>query len=235
MDKINSELGFYFGALILYVVSVVFGCSYLELFSNPAIIPSIFCFYFISVKGKINILFTISFLSFFIGEILNLISVNDFLIPSLICFIIPYLIVIYFFIQDFLFYLKKKKNFVFSTSFYIVLLFLIYLLLNMLSFFNMKSGTEFVIYIIYGVLLFIMGMIVTLIQFNFNNRAIFYMVLMVTSFIVSDLFYIFSIKMTDVIALKLISVISQQISYFLFVKYFIHRTNFKVNNTTVQI
>ena len=228
MANLNSALVLYFGALILYVVSIFFDSPNLELFSRPIIIPSIYYFYFISVKGRVNLLFSVSILSFFIGEILYLISASDFLIPGLICFGIPYFIVTYFLCQDFLYYLKKKKYSINNLSFYIVLLLLFYLLYNVLSFINETSQLEFSIYIMYGILLFVMGIITFLIQFNFNNRTILFMVLMVTSFIVSDLFFIFSEKMKDVISLKLINVISQQSSFFFFVCYFIYRTRFKI-------
>ena len=47
---------------------------------------------------------------------------------------------------------------------------------------------------------------------------------MVVFFIISDLFFIFSKSTKDVIALKMISIISQQLSYFFYVSYFIYRT-----------
>ena len=225
MANLNSALVLYFGALILYVVSIFFDSPNLELFSRPIIIPSIYYFYFISVKGRVNLLFSVSILSFFIGEILYLISTSDFLIQGLICFGIPYFIVVYFLCQDFLFYLKKKKYSINNLSFYIVLLLLFYLLYNVLSFINETSQLEFSIYIMYGILLFVMGIITFLIQFNFNNRTILFMVLMVMSFIISDIFFIFSNMMEEVFSLLIIKVLVQQLSYFLFVGYFIHRTN----------
>ena len=103
MGKVNPAVILFFGALILYVVSIVVDSQNLELFSRPVIIPSIYYFYFISVKGRINLLFSISILSFFIGEILYLISTSDFQIPILICFGIPYFIITYFLCQDFLY------------------------------------------------------------------------------------------------------------------------------------
>ncbi|MFI0426148.1 MAG: hypothetical protein ACH34V_04245 [Flavobacterium sp.] len=226
MVKINSALLLYFVAVIFYVIAVMIGSDNLELFCKPIIIPSIYYFYYISVKGKANFLFTISILSFFIGEILHLISREDFLISGLIFFGIPYFIIIYFIGQDFLFYSKKKKYNISNVSFYIVLLLLFYLLYNVLSFINESSQLEFSIYIMYGIQLFVMGILTFLIQFNFNNRTVLYMVLAVTTFIVSDLFFVFTLRMKDEIALKLINIITQQLSYFFYVGYFIYRTKF---------
>ncbi|WP_445719047.1 hypothetical protein [Flavobacterium sp.] len=224
MVKVNSALFLYFAAILLYVVAVLIGSDNLELFSKPIIIPSIYYFYYTSVKGKISYLFTFSVLSYFTGEILFLLNQDDFLVSSLVFFGIPYIIITFFLAQDFLFYLKIKKYDVNNISFYIILMLLFYLLYNVLSFINETSQIEFSIYIIYGILLLVMGLLSFLIQFNFNNKAISFMVLMVVFFIISDLFYIFSKSTKDVMALKLINVVSQQLSYYLYVGYFVYRT-----------
>ncbi|MDP5002176.1 MAG: hypothetical protein NWQ14_02500 [Flavobacterium sp.] len=224
MVKVNSALFLYFAAILLYVVAVLIGSDNLELFSKPIIIPSIYYFYYTSVKGKISYLFTFSVLSYFTGEILFLLNQDDFLLSSLVFFGIPYIIITFFLAQDFLFYLKIKKYDVNNISFYIILMLLFYLLYNVLSFINETSQIEFSIYIIYGILLLVMGLLSFLIQFNFNNKAISFMVLMVVFFIISDLFYIFSKSTKDVMALKLINVVSQQLSYYLYVGYFVYRT-----------
>lgn len=221
MVKVNSALFLYFAAILLYVVAVLIGSDNLELFSKPIIIPSIYYFYYTSVKGKISYLFTFSVLSYFIGEILFLLNQDDFLVSSLVFFGIPYIIITFFLAQDFLFYLKIKKYDVNNISFYIILMLLFYLLYNVLSFINETSQIEFSIYIIYGILLLVMGLLSFLIQFNFNNKAISFMVLMIVFFIISDLFYIFSKSTKDVMALKLINVVSQQLSYYLYVGYFV--------------
>lgn len=224
MVKVNSALFLYFAAILLYVVAVLIGSDNLELFSKPIIIPSIYYFYYTSVKGKISYLFTFSVLSYFTGEILFLLNQDDFLLSSLVFFGIPYIIITFFLAQDFLFYLKIKKYDVNNISFYIILMLLFYLLYNVLSFINETSQIEFSIYIMYGILLLVMGLLSFLIQFNFNNKAISFMVLMVVFFIISDLFYIFSKSTKDVMALKLINVVSQQLSYYLYVGYFVYRT-----------
>ncbi|MDP5096799.1 MAG: hypothetical protein NWP90_03810 [Flavobacterium sp.] len=224
MVKVNSALFLYFAAILLYVVAVLIGSDNLELFSKPIIIPSIYYFYYTSVKGKISYLFTFSVLSYFTGEILFLLNQDDFLLSSLVFFGIPYIIITFFLTKDFLFYLKIKKYDVNNISFYIILMLLFYLLYNVLSFINETSQIEFSIYIIYGILLLVMGLLSFLIQFNFNNKAISFMVLMVVFFIISDLFYIFSKSTKDVMALKLINVVSQQLSYYLYVGYFVYRT-----------
>jgi hypothetical protein len=224
MGKVHSALILYLAAILVYVMAVLFGSDNLELLIKPIIIPSVYYFYYISVKGKISFLFSFSILSYFFAEILLLISASDFLYPGLFCFGIPYLIITYFLAQDFLYYLKKRKYAINNFSFYIIIILLFYLLYNVLSFINESSKLEFSFYIFNGILLFVMGIFAFLIQFNFSNKTILYMVLMVVFFIISDLFFIFSKSTKDVIALKLISIITQQLSYFFYVSYFICRT-----------
>jgi len=122
MGKVHSALILYLAAILVYVVAVLFGSDNLELLIKPIIIPSVYYFYYISVKGKIGFLFSFSILSYFFAEILLLISASDFLYPGLFCFGIPYLIITYFLAQDFLYYLKKRKYAINNFSFYIIII-----------------------------------------------------------------------------------------------------------------
>ena len=169
MGKVHSALILYLAAILVYVMAVLFGSDNLELLIKPIIIPSVYYFYYISVKGKISFLFSFSILSYFFAEILLLISASDFLYPGLFCFGIPYLIITYFLAQDFLYYLKKRKYAINNFSFYIIIILLFYLLYNVLSFINESSKLEFSFYIFNGILLFVMGIFAFLIQFNFNS------------------------------------------------------------------
>lgn len=224
----NSALVLFFGALILYMIALFIDSSNLELFCRPVIIPSLFFYYYIKVNGKLNLLFSISILSYFVGEILYLISEKDFFITGLIFFVIPYFIVTYFLYQDYVLYIKEKKSSTDTLSVLIVLFFLIYLLYTVLSFVTDSSQFEFVMYLVFALLLLVMTILAFLIQLNHSSKTILFMVLMVMSFIISDIFFIFSNMMEEVFSLQIIKVLVQQLSYFLFVGYFIHRTNRKL-------
>lgn len=227
-DNCNSALVLFLVALILYVIALFIDSPDLELFSRPIIIPSIFYYYYIKVKGSINFLFSISILSYSIGETLYLIGEKDFFAIGLVFFVIPYFFTTYFLYQDFLYYLKKRKYQTDSLSFFIVFLLLIYLIYSVLAFITDATNFEYGMYIIYAILLFIMTVLAFLIQLNYFNKTILFMILMVTSFLFSDIFYVFSIVMKDVFSLKIINVITQQLSYLLFACYFAYRTNYKL-------
>ena len=65
MGKVHSALILYFAAILLYLIAVLLGSDNLELLSKPIIIPAVYYFYYFSVKGKINFLFSFSILSYF--------------------------------------------------------------------------------------------------------------------------------------------------------------------------
>lgn len=228
MVKVNSALILYFTAFVLYIIAVLIGSDNLELFSKPIIIPSIYYFYYISVRGKINYLFSFSVWSFFIGEILHLISREDFNISGLIFLLIPYFIILYFIIQDLIYYLKKQKIKLNTFSFYIILMLLIYLFFNVLMMMIEESSFDFFIYALYGITLLLMGILVFVMQINYSNRTILFSALMVACFIVSDLFFVFYKKFPDLLALKMINVTTQELSFFCYISYFIFRTKFKL-------
>lgn len=228
MVKVNSALILYFIAFIFYIIAVLIGSDNLELFSKPIIIPSIYYYYYISVRGKINYLFSFSILSFFIGEILHLISREDFNISGLIFLLIPYFIILHFIIQDLVYYLKKQKIKLNTFSFYIILMLLVYLFFNVLMMMIEESNFDFFIYALYGITLLLMGILAFVILINYTNRTILYTGFMVACFIVSDLFFVFYKKIPDLLALKMINVTTQELSFFCYISYFIYRTKFKL-------
>ncbi|MBE9576927.1 hypothetical protein [Flavobacterium proteolyticum] len=228
MIKVNSALILYFTAFVIYIIAVFIDSDNLELFSKPIIIPSIYYFYYISVRGKIDYLFSFSVLSFFIGEILHLISKDEFYVSGLIFLLIPYFIILFFLVQDLIYYLKKGKINLNTFSFYIILMLLVYLFFNVLMMVFEEDNFEFFIYALYGVSLLFMGVLTFVMQINFTNRTILYSGLMVISFIMSDLFFVFHKKLPDLIALKIINVSTQELSFFCYISYFIYRTKFKL-------
>lgn len=228
MVKVNSALILYFTAFVIYMIAVIIGSDNLELFSKPIIIPSIYYFYYISFRGKIDYLFSFSVLSFFIGEILHLISREEFNVSGLIFLLIPYFIILFFIFQDLIYYLKKKKINLNTFSFYIIVMLLVYLLFNALMMMIEEKSFEFFIYFLYGILLLLMGILAFVMLINYNNRTILYTGFMVGCFLLSDLFFVFSKKIPDLIALKLINVATQELSFFCYISYFVYRTKFKL-------
>ncbi|MFD2909359.1 hypothetical protein ACFSX9_11535 [Flavobacterium ardleyense] len=231
--NLNPALVLFFSALALYLISLFLDSPHLELFCRPVIIPAIFYYYYTSVKGRINLLFSLTILSYFTAEILFLISDVEFLIPRLLFNLMPYFVITHFLVQDYFYYLKKKKYKTINLFFYLILIFLVYILFSVLSLTLESSQIIFAIYIAFAVLLLAISFVCFLILFAFNNKTILYMVLMVISFLISDLFFIFATQMTDIFALKFIFLASKQVSFFLYTSYFIKRTKYQLWKVTI--
>ncbi|MCW1148275.1 hypothetical protein [Flavobacterium lacisediminis] len=228
MIKLNSALLLYFIAIILFVIASIFGNENLELFSKPMIIPSLFYYYYIRVRGRINFLFSFSILLYFIGEIILLINKDAFFFEGFAFFLIPYFIISYFLFQDFRYYIKKKKIQINNFSFYVIIILFIYISINMISLLKDDGSVKMIIYSLFGILLFFMGLLVGIIQINCANRTVLFSSLMVTSFIISDIFYIFFTRIPDFLFLKVIYHLLQELTFYFYFSYFISRTNFKI-------
>ena len=105
---------------------------------------------------------------------------------------------------------------------------LVYLIFNALMMMIEEKSFEFFIYFLYGILLLLMGILAFVMLINYNNRTILYTGFMVGCFILSDLFFVFHKKLPDLIALKMINVTTQELSFFCYISYFIFRTKFKL-------
>ncbi len=104
---------------------------------------------------------------------------------------------------------------------------LVYLFFNVLMMMIEESSFDFFIYALFGITLLLMGVLVFVMQINYTNRTILFSALMVACFIVSDLFFVFYRKLPDLLALKMINVTTQELSFFCYISYFIYRTKFK--------
>ncbi len=223
MFKVNSALVIYFVALFFYFTALFVGIDNLELFSKPMIIPAISSFYYFRVKGKINFLFTISLFSFFCGEILHLLNKDEFNNLGLVFLLLPYFIILNYLVLDVKYHLNKRKLKINSFPFYIITALLFYLLINVLLLVFEENNFDFFIYALYGITLFFMGILSFVLQINFSSKSIILSTLMVIHFIISDLFFILFKKNPDIILFEIINVISQELSFYWYVVYFINR------------
>lgn len=222
MDKAKVALIFYFSASFLYLIAVFFDWEILELISKPAIIPSIMMWYFFKIRRKFNVLFLISLLFFFLGDMLYMLDVEGLYSLGLFFFSIPYLFVIYFTVEDLKEITKNNKK-TGDYSFVVILIILSGLLYTVLSFLEIKTQIEFATYMFMGVQLVLMGVLASLVYYNLPNRQSFFLALAVSAFIMSDLFFILNKNLHELLIFKMINTFTQSISYLFYVKFFIER------------
>ncbi|WP_430400421.1 lysoplasmalogenase family protein [Flavobacterium sp.] len=208
---------------LLYLVSALTENEYLALLTKPIIIPAIFVYYFIESRGKINNLFVFSLFSFFVGDMLYLVNIKDYYLLGLVIYLSPYLIVLGFLIQDIINLLKRKTINKSDLSFLIILFFLVYLMISLLNVLDTESDEEFVYFLLFGVELVLMGVFATLLYVNENSRVNFFLIISVSLFIISDIFFILNKNLFPLLIFKIGNVSSQIISYYFYTRYFIEK------------
>lgn len=208
---------------ILYFFSVFTGNEYLGLLSKPMIIPSVFIYYLFVSKFKVNILFIISLFAFFVGDMLYLVNLEDYYMLGLVIYLSPYLIVLFFLSQDTFNLIKRKKVNKSDLSFLIILFFLIYLMFSILNILEIKSKEEFIYFLLFGIELVLMGVFATLLFVSENSKVNFFLIITVSLFILSDIFFILNKNLFPLMIFKLGNVISQIISYYFYTRYFVER------------
>jgi len=229
MAKNNPSIILFSIAGILYFISVMLGNEYLALFAKPILIPSIFVYYFIESRGKINSYFVMSLVAFFIGDMLYLINLDDYYLLGLVIYLSPYLIVLGFLIQDIYNFLKRKILKKSDMSFIIILFFLVYLMISLLNVLDTQSDEEFVYFLLFGIELVLMGVFTTLLYVNENSKVNFFLIIAVSLFIISDIFFILNKNLFPLLIFKLANVSSQIISYYFYTRYFIEKQKHQIN------
>ncbi len=223
MIKKNPSIVLFSIAAILFFISVVLDNDYMALLTKPIIIPSLFFYYFIESKGKINTFFVFSLIIFFVGDMLYLINIEDYYYLGLFIFLTPYWVILYFLFQDVFDMLNRKSINKTDVSFLIILFFLIYLLISILNILDIKSNEEFVYLLLFGIELLLMGMLSALLYINENSRVNFYLVITVSLFIISDIFFILNKDLAPLLIFKLSNVAAQIISYYFYTLYFVEK------------
>ncbi|WP_320814996.1 lysoplasmalogenase family protein [Flavobacterium sp.] len=225
MTKKNHSVILFSVAGILYFLAVLAGNEYLALLTKPIIIPSMFVYYFLESRMKINYLFLFSLLAFFVGDMLYLVNIDDYYIIGLFIFLTPYLVILFFLFQDFFSLLKRKVVNKFNITFLIIFFFIIYLLISILNVLEAESKQEFIYFLLFGIELALMGIFATLLYINENSRVNFFLIIAVSLFIISDIFFILNKNFFPLLVFKLGNVSSQIISYYFYTRYFIEKQN----------
>lgn len=227
MNKSKITISVYAASVLLFLISILINFKLLELISKPLIFSSLLFYFFLRLKVKeYNYLFFLTILFFFLGEVFFMINDTALFEFSLVLFVIPYLIIVYFIGKD-LIRLFENKNRKIDFTFIFILIILIVLLCTILNNLEVESLFESIVYVVFGVLLVIMGFLTSLVYYNQSNRKNFYLVLAVASFIISDLFFLLNKNFYELMLFKLINGTTQMLSYFFYIEYFLERSNRK--------
>lgn len=211
----------YFLIAVVYVIASLFHFENLILLSKPALLPILYFYYMEEIKVKPSQFVLLSVCLFFIGDVLSLISVQDYYIQSLSFLLVPYLLLLKRLTKDFVKLVQQYKWSILNFSVFITVILLFYLFFSIVNLLAIKDVVEQYIIYVFGLTLVFLAIIsTTLFMFN-DSKSNVYMMLAVITFVVSNLFFIFNQKVDSNLIFLVLNTIAQVLSYFFYIKYFI--------------
>lgn len=204
---------------VLYFFSSLLQLDSLEVLTKPLFLPILFWYYIKKSKGKFQNRVIVSFIFYYIAEMLILNDSTEFYILSISFFLIPYLILLCFVIKDLLESLRVNPFIKLNFAIIFVLVFLVYLYVSILLIIDTETIIERALIHAYGFVLLLLGVLAITIYVLKHSLSNLFLVLTVISFILSDMFYIFIVKIEYNWVFKSVNLISQLLSYYFFVNY----------------
>lgn len=220
MKASTPSLIIFFITSALAVIFKLLGYDTLVLFFKSMIIPSLFIYYLVSKNYKITFFKGIIFLLFFVRDVFNTLNISESAMGSFLCVLTVYVLLIYLGLKDF-----KKLKFTFGDSLSIsILIFgitsICYSVLNL----NLENlELNFYMYVFFGVVLSFLSIISILNYIKNSSYAFFNAMLMCICFIITDIFFVLYKFYFYNYFFTLISVMTQFLSYFFMVNYFLEK------------
>jgi hypothetical protein len=215
-------------SLILFFVALLFTIildstkqDILAIYAKAVVLPAIFFYFIISNDFKIGKTEGFIFFFCFVGQVFDLMDVEVSELGGVLSFLVVYLLIIKLFVIDHE-KIKLRRKDVLPVS--IVVIFIVYLLVSVLSlqFDNMKKFN--LLYTIYGIVLSVMSYYSFVSYITKGTHLALLMSLMAVSYIFSDIFYIFNEYFSYSVVLVLIRDVTQILAYYFMVEYFIEKT-----------
>lgn len=226
MKPNKPSLILFFSALLF---TIIFDCiqqDFLATYAKAIVLPAIFIYFLISTEFQIGKTEGVIFFFCFIGQVSDLMDME---LAAIFSFLTVYLLLIFIFIKEHeKIHLRKRDILPIS----IVVVFIVYLLISVLS---LKLGSMMrfnFVYILYGVVLSVMGYFCFVNYITRGTHITLLMSLMAVSYIFSDIFYIFNEYFSYSIVLVLIRDITQILAYYFMVEYFLEKA--RIQNNPIQ-
>lgn len=220
MKANKPSLILFFLALLCTIIFDWTEQDFFVLYAKAIVLPAIFIYFLISSDFKIRKTETLIFISCFVGQVFDLMDIEISEIGGVICFLIVYLLILKLFLLEHE-KIKLTKKDILPVS--IVIIFLVYLLVSVLSmqFDSMKKVN--LLYVFYGIVLSVLSYFSFVSYITKGTHITLLMSLMAISYIFSDIFYIFNEYFSQSIVLVLIRDVTQISAYFFMVEYFLEK------------
>ena len=204
---------------VIYFFSALLQLNSLEVLSKPFFLPILLLYYLKKSKEEYQFRVVISFIFYYIAEMLVLKDSEQYYILSVSLFLIPYLILLYYIIKDLFSLMKIQDRNRFNIFIALILAFLFYLYLSILFLIDIETIFEKLLLYAYGFVLLLLGVISIAMYVIKNSVTNLFLLMTVIAFIISDMFYILIVKVEVNYAFKSINLLSQLLSYYFFITY----------------
>lgn len=224
MKANKPSLILFFFALLCTIIFDWAGQDFFSIYAKAIVLPAIFFYFLISTEFKIGRTEAVIFLFCFVGQVFDLMDIEISEIGGVMSFLVVYLLIIKLYIREHE-KIKLAKKDILPVS--IVVIFIVYLLISVLSlqFDNMKKFSA--LYTFYGLVLSVLSYFSFVSYITKGTHITLLMSLMAISYIFSDIFYIFNEYFSYSIVLVLIRDVTQILAYFFMVEYFLEKLKFQ--------
>lgn len=220
MKASTPSLILFFVTSILAIIFKLLDHDMLVLYTKSMIIPSLFIYYLVCNNYKISSLKAIIFLAFFVRDVFNTLRIGESAMGSFLCVLFVYVLLLCI-------ALKEWKSFQFGFKDAIPFIVLIFFLsLICYSVLNLKLENlelDFSLYAVFGVILTLLSLISIINYIKSGSYAFFNGMLMSICFIITDVFFVLYKFYFYNYAFTLVSLITQFLSYFFMVNYFLEK------------
>lgn len=229
MKANKPSLILFFFALLCTIIFDWAQQDFFATYAKAIVLPAIFIYFLISSEFQIGKTEVAIFFFCFIGQVYDLMDIESSELGAVISFLIVYLLIVKIFITEHD-RIKLTKRDILPIS--IVVVFIVYLLISVLSLQldNMKKFN--LLYTFYGIVLSIMSYFCFVSYITKGTHITLLMSLMAISYIFSDIFYIFNEYFSYSIVLVLIRDVTQILAYFFMVEYFLEKA--RIQKKTIQ-
>lgn len=220
MKASTPSLILFFVVSFLAVIFKIFGHNILVFYSEPIIIPSLFIYYFVSNNYRITFLKALIFLLFFVREIFDALGVSESPAGSFSCVLAVYVLLLYLALQD-----LKQLKFSYGDCFsaFVLIFGISAICYSVLNLKLENLDLDFSLYVSFGIILSILS-IISILSYVKNGRYVFfYAMLMCVCFVITDVFFVLYKFYFYNYVFILISIITQFLSYFFMVSYFLEK------------
>jgi uncharacterized membrane protein YhhN len=221
MKANKPSLILYFLALLLTIIFDWAEQDFLAIYAKAVVLPAIFFYFFISNESKLGKTEAFIFLFCFVGQVFDLMDVEASEIGGVLSFLIVYLLLLKIFIAEREKVTLSKKD-ILPVS--IVVIFIVYLLVSVLSLQSDNMKKYNALYTFYGIVLSVMSYFCFVRYITKGTHIALIMSFMAVCYIFSDIFYIFNEYFSHSVVLVLIRDITQILAYYFMVEYFLERS-----------